>query len=306
MPINFFQTLNAVLTQGISNICNVYRISETDAVERARHYLADNTMQYYSDNTRLQYNDPLCRIAYLYAYVGAHANLTDNAFYKFPDLRQFVINQIHSSGELHVCSFGGGPGSELLGFVKFIQRVRDEDDTIDIHFTLIDQIPEWDETWQALVNGLQETFKSTYGPSRRHWPIVVHRSFLPLDLTQVRDFQSFPSRFNEVQLYVLNHTISELLVRRNEFKEVFNYVVARASTGAYFLFIDRNQNEVVDFARELATHDELEFQGIEFEQTNMDLDEQKQDLGNWYILMERSPKITWNAFYALAHKVITF
>ena len=63
MTIHFFQTLDAVLTQGISEICNFYRISEAEAVEKVTRSLAENSGQYFSDGTKLKYDDPLCRIA---------------------------------------------------------------------------------------------------------------------------------------------------------------------------------------------------------------------------------------------------
>jgi hypothetical protein len=305
MPISFFRTLNSVLTQAIANICRVYRIDESDAVSQARQYLIENSAAYYSDTPDLRYDEPLCRIVYLYAYVGAHANLVDNAFYKYQELHNLVMNRLQNDGTLHVCSLGGGPGSELLGFVKFIERERGTNDRVDISFSLIDNVTHWDETWHALINGLENTFEASYGSSRRNWPIVVHRSFLPLDLTRIDEFQHFPARFNEVQIYVLNHTVSELICHSDEFKEVFDAIVERAAEEALFLFIDRNQGEVRDLIDELITTNGLAALGTYQEQTNMDIDEQKTDLGKWYYLMERDPKLTWNAFFALAQKPIS-
>ncbi|RIK78948.1 hypothetical protein DCC62_06590 [candidate division KSB1 bacterium] len=304
MPITFFQTLNAVLTKGVSDICQYYGVSKAEAIQRAKQYLGTNSAAYYSDNAQLQYQDPLCRIAYLYSYVGAHANLVDNAFYKFSELREFVANQFDTYSELQVCSLGGGPGSELLGFVKFIERERRGNGRVDVNFTLIDKVCQWDETWQVLVNGLHETFKINYGMSRQNWPIVVNRSFLPLDLAKATDFQNFPARFSDVQVYVLNHTVSEpeLLAHRSEFQKTFKEIVTRASTGAFFVFIDRNQEAVVAAINRLANVDGLALINNTFEKTNMDLDEEKRDLGEWYDLMGRDPKLKWNAYYALARK----
>lgn len=303
MTIHFFQTLDAVLTQGISDICNVYRISEAEAVEKVQAFLAENSTQYFSDGTKLQYDDPLCRIAYLYAYVAAHANLIDNACYGLKALRTFLASKLENNEEIHICSFGGGPGSELLGFVKFFARAAEGDDTVDVHFTLVDSITEWDETWQALVNGIEATLRPIYGDSRRHWPVVIHRSFLPLNLTQVNNFRNLPTRFNGIELYVFNHTVSELLAHKDGFEEVFDYSVSHAQIGAYFLFIDRNQSQVYDWVSDLIErHEALTVVGQRTESTHMDRDEQKEDLGKWFVLMNRHPKLTWNAFFILAQK----
>lgn len=303
MGVRFFKILDYVLRQGIANICRVRRISEDQAIIEAREYLMANSAEYYRDDPCLQYNDPFCRIAYLYAYVGAHANLMDNAFYVFPELRDFVRQLVHNSGSLTVCSLGGGPGAELLGFVKFIERERESNDLVDLSFVLIDNVPEWDETWYALVNGLEQAFKDTYGGVRRTWPVIVNRSFLSLDLTRADDFRQFIGRFGDVHIYVLNHTVSELMAHADRFAEVFEVIVDKASDGTYFLVIDRSQAEVSGLADRLLQSCGLVNLGAREEKKNMDGDEQKTDLGEWYLRMDRDPKLRWNAFYALAQKM---
>lgn len=304
MGIKFFKTMNYVLFQGIADICRYYKIEENEAISKVKDYLKENSSAYYSDDPKLEYENPLCRIAYVYAYVAAHANLIDNAFYKFENLKDYIKNKIDNNGTLKVCSLGGGPGSELLGFVKFIERERKPDNCIDVNFSLIDNISEWDETWQALANGLDETFKLEYGSSRRDWPVIVHRSFLPLNLCKPDDFQQFIARFSDVDIYVLNHTVSELLGKIKEFKEVFNILVQRASNGAYFLFIDRDQTMVLDIVKQLLKTDDLVAYELYQEEKTMDWDEQKIDLGKWYEQIEWTPKLKWKAFYALAEKYV--
>ncbi len=302
MAISFFKTLDYVLSQNISEIRRFHRISEDDAIHRAKQFLVENSAAYYSENPSLHYNDPLCRFAYLYTYVGAHANLVDNAFYRFNSLGDFVENKLQGGQTLHICSLGGGPGSELLGFVKFIERVGHPKSRVDLSFTLIDTIPEWDETWHALVQGMEETFKTKYGASRRDWPIVVHRSFLPLNLTRLDDFKHFAARFKEIEIFILNHTVSELLAYKDDLRKVFNNLVERAPDGTYFLFIDRNQQPVLDLVNSLLNNSELVSFETKIENKNMDGDEQKSDLGRWYSSMGRDPKLTWKAFYSLAQK----
>ena len=239
----------------------------------------------------------------MYAYVGAHSNLVDNAFYHFEPLFQLAQRKARSLGTLEVCSLGGGPGPELLGFVKFFNRMLNDKDRIDIRFSLIDKIPEWDESWQALVDGLEKTFVDQWGTSRRNWPIAVHRSFLSLDLLSLKEFGNFVTRFSQVEIFILNHTVSELMATFDAFQEVFHLLVQRASDNTYFLFIDRNQAAVFDAVRMLLQHQDLEMSGDPvFEQSNMDSDEQKTDLGIWYKRMGRDPKLTWNVFYTLARK----
>ena len=305
MAVNFFKTLHSVLSEGIRGVCRANRIDEDEAIALVKYYRAVNSSAYRSDDPQLNYNDPACREAYLYAYVGAHANLIDNAIYRFDELSALVGSKAHSKdGVLEVCSLGGGPGSELLGFVKFIDRMArtDNECQVDIKFLLIDKVQEWDESWNALVNGLEETFEDEYGNSRRDWPIVVHRSFLSLDLLSAASFRQMPTRFAGIDIFVFNHTVSELLANLEDFQKVFNLLVEHASDHTWFLFIDRNQMEVVKSVEDLLDNIELWPRTFIHEQSTMDIDEQKSDLGRWYERFERDPKLTWNVFYALAKK----
>lgn len=303
MSINLFRTLNAVLTKGLEHICRATHLSQEDAASKCRIYMAENSAQYYSENPCIEYSDPFCRWAYLYTYVGAHANLIDNALTYIPELNQFVVERMRSSGQINICSLGGGPGSELLGFVKFIDRNRNLKDQIDIQFLLIDRISHWDDSWHSMVSGLEETFKEQYGPVRREWPVQVNRSFLPLDLLKVDDFRGFIARFGDTDIFILNHVVSELLAYPCELQMVLNVIAERAQLGSYFLFIDRNQQKVVDLTNQLIQEcPNLYFQQHVPHKCNMDGDEQKTDLGLWYTTIGRDPKLKWNAFFTLAWK----
>lgn len=305
MPINFFTTINSVLDQAISDICRVQRISEANALERARQFLVDTSAQYYSEDPHVAYEDPLCRWAYLYTYVGAHANLLDNALCNLDPLQNFLLSKIHSSQSLSICSLGGGPGSELLGFVKFIERTKNPGDCINLQFSLIDRVPQWDDSWHALVNGLENTFKSNYGASRQNWPIIINHSFLPLDMLDVNCFGGFLSRFGSTELFVLNHVVSELLAHPNEFQTVFNTIVNLAPDNAFILIIDRNQGDVVTLCNRLIDENGEVIKVAEYsESRSMDPDEQKQNLGKWYQQMNHNPKLKWRAYYYLAQKII--
>jgi len=304
MPINYFQTIDSVLTRGISEICSAFGASEDEAIQTAQRFLAQNSEQYYTENPEIEYQDPLCRWAYLYTYVGAHANLICNAITRFQPLKDLVQDKIQNLGRLNICSLGGGPGSELLGIVKYIERNCDLTKQIDLDFLLIDKTPEWDDSWYTLVNGLEEAFTQAYGNSRRDWPIILHRSFLPLDMLNQQSFSSYLSRFGGTELFILNHVVSELIAHQRDFAQVFDIIVSRAPDCAFFLFIDRNQTVVVDFINSLFDNNpELLAISNYTEQNSMDIDEEKRDLGRWYTTMGRAPKITWDAYYCLAQKI---
>ena len=73
-------------------------------------------------------------------------------------------------GAFKVCSLGGGPGSELLGLARFIERERNPESFVRLEFVLIDRIQEWAETWDALAHALEDHFGDVFGDDARLWP----------------------------------------------------------------------------------------------------------------------------------------
>ena len=304
MSMGLFRILDEVLTQATTSICRAFGINEDEAIHRTREYLGKNSAAYYADNSQLEYQDPLCRIAYLYSYVCAHANLVDNACCYLSNLQAFLRDKLDREATLNVCSLGGGPGSELLGLVKFIDRGQEPGKQVYVDFALVDSVREWDETWQALLRGIEATFSANYGQSPRNWPAIIQRSFLPLDLTRLEDFKHLPTRFQDIELFIFNHTLSELLSHRTTFEQVVCHLASLATHGTYFLIIDRHQQEVCELAHTVIYNAGLRPLEFRVEQTNMDFDEQVTDLGIWFDHMGRSPKLKWNAFFFLAQKPI--
>jgi hypothetical protein len=194
----------------------------------------------------------------------------------------------------------GGPGSELLGVVKFIERLCQNGGSIELDFALVDSIPEWSETWKSLLKGLEDTFRVEYGNDRQNWPIRVHRSFLPLDLTKVKDFRQYATMFNDIDIFIFNYTVSEVAAYKDAFQEVFNYLVDKSSHDAYFLFIDRNQRSIRNLVEELIKHRDLIDFGIKIE--NHHIEEPLSNLGIWQTRIGVRPKRDWRAFYGLAQK----
>jgi hypothetical protein len=304
MTINFFQTLNSVLNQAVADVCKDMRIGEYEAIEKIKEFLKNNSDSYFSDVTRLSYDDPLCRAAYIYTYVGAHADQFQIALTKFSELSEMILGKTQN-GKLNICSLGGGPGSELLGFAKFFDLARKDSQCLDVDFLLVDQKNEWDETWYALVKGLDCSYREKFGDSRRSWPLLVDRSFLSLNLTEKSDFEKYSSRFSDVDLFVLNYVVSELKNNLRSFYSCLNILVEKSKPGAYFVFIDRNEDKIRNITHKIINSIPFLCEKSSFleERGRIDKTEQCVDWGTWPERLNRKPKLKWNAFYILAESV---
>jgi hypothetical protein len=303
MAISYFRILRSVILDAVGSFCDCQGITQDEAFATVREYLHSNRAEYYTDSPNLNYEDPLCRIAYLFTYVAAHANVFENALYAYDELKG-VIEAVATSGgeQFEVCSLGGGPGSELLGLARFIERRKSPGSFACVEFVLIDRIREWAETWDALYHGLQDYFRDVYGSDARLWPLLVSRSFLPVDLTKTGDYANFATMFSQ-RLFVLNYVVSELLSSMEEFAQVFNIIAQGAPQGAHFIFIDRGEKRLEDYVERLVRESDLEFCGIRHKNESMDTDQDKADLGKLLDLVgDNSPQLTWRAFFALARK----
>src|SRR6185437_10299201 len=80
-------------------------------------HLAEMAEQHREDEPRIPYDNPLCRLSYLYMHVAATATLANRALKKLNIASDVVRNR--GGQVLRVCAMGGGPGSEMLGLVKY-------------------------------------------------------------------------------------------------------------------------------------------------------------------------------------------
>ena len=304
MPVNFFRTIKSTLDQTLDEYCQIEGITRARALIDAKRHLVENQRAYFTPGTKLDYSQPFRRIAYIFAYVAAHANLTDRSFERFVHLKDLVDERLTSGDTLKICALGGGPGSELLGLAKYAER-KARGRWIDIDFMLVDYIREWDETWNALQEDITRQFQSEYGPRRRDWPLMVSHHFAPLDLLDYRSFRNQPTRFRNIDLFISNFVVSELIDQAplNALIDTYALLSERSRGDVLFLFIDRKETRVLDAIDEIIESSNLcqTEPPIELE-TYIDLDERKSDLGDWLVHLRWSPKLKLSAKLILATK----
>jgi hypothetical protein len=76
-------------------------------------------------------------------------------------------------------------------------------------------------------------------------------------------------------------------------------MAAHAPSGSRFLFIDRNQEQIVQWCRTLLENAGLVEQHFSESSTNMDGDEQSAHLGEYIALVGWNPRVTWNGAFCL-------
>lgn len=303
--MNCFQILRPVIEQAVYQICIAQQIDYPTAFARVVAHLQNNSAQWMTDNPRIDYRDPLCRVAYLYSQVPANANLCEAAVREDPEIDGYLRACIARSRELRICAFGGGPGTELLALCCWADGERPGgDDVVRLRFTVIDGVIEWAESMDALVSGIQARFTSKY-EDYASWPALPNHLFVPVDLTNADSFSNMPQLFASQDVYVLNYVASELLTRRDGLRNVIAWVVQHAPAGAKVVFVDRDEKDgrIAGLVSTLMEGLPVEASPPHPSRRNMDWDERAVDIGPIRDHIGWSPRVTWDAFWQVFTKV---
>ena len=292
--MNYFETIKAALDASFAGICEHLGLSREEACRTIKQHLATMSHEWFSGQTpNIVYGDPLCRFAYLFCHVGANANLCEVAIRSSPDLCDFIDTTLEKAEELRVCAFGGGPGTELLALSKFLLG-RAFPVHVEISFTLLDRVPEWAETWNALEAQIKAGLKATYGPKSKR-PFSTSKTFVPFDMTKAHQYANL-SHLLEQDVYVMNYVVSEVVGDHAKFQELITAASSAAPPGSKFLVVDRDQDRVIENTNDLLTKAGLTVGSVQKTSTCMDLNERKDSLEPYISAIDRRPRLQWGSW----------
>lgn len=228
---------------------------------------------------RPSYSDPATRLAYIYKYTTCHADIVCSSIRSYKELTRLF----EGDGWLKVTCIGGGPGSDLLGVLKYAliaKKVK------SIKCYLLDKESAWGDTWSDVEEHTDDL------------PFRLSTHFQALDVTEPATW-SPQTRYLSADLFTFVYFLSEIfrfdVASRNFFKDL----VGRAQRGAYFLFIE---NDAPDFvAQVLRFSEEYGLSIIKSSSENYvtDPNEEKTDLRPYYDDLKDSPKIRARIYKSL-------
>ena len=243
----YFEIVKQVLDETTSRYEKAEGISHEDLCKKMGERLAAMSNEHHKDRPQIPYDDPVCRLAYLYMHAAANATAFERAL-GLLDSAQEVL-KARAGKTLRVCLLGGGPGPEVLGLCKFIVHRHKLEAYLParIEYALIDVVPEWGETWNQLAKqaegafcaGLEEAQK--LGAPAMEAPVIVP-AFYSVDATAASSFKKFGWLMSDVDVFVLNYFISENLDRLDDLALALEALVAKAAKNAVFMFIDRKEH----------------------------------------------------------------
>lgn len=268
-----------------------------DAVLKEINAHIDSTSsQHWTNEPEIEYDDPLCRLGYLYIHAAANATLFERVLAESDELSAILKQTAQNT--LNVCALGGGPGTELLGLSKYFLRRPHRLPPRKITFTVIDKVSEWADTWSQLADAAEEQFRASMSQKGIERPNIAHM-FLPLDVLDPLSYKNFTVHLSKADIIVFNYLFSENKTNLTQAQQAIEQLAKIASEDCVFVVIDRlerNRKFTKDVASlfESALGAKVEYQtlgGI------LDGDEQTSEMGEMLTkTLKRNPRVKFFSY----------
>ncbi len=173
----------------------------------------------------VDYADPATRFAYVYSYVAAHGDYIVQILDANDNLGLFDNKQVR------VSCIGGGPGSDLIGILKYISDRNLGVEKIIAY--LLDGEQSWSDTWTELG----EQFKL---------PVPTNVNFQRMDVSDPSSWRG-QKNFLKANLFTLSYFVSEIYSLGEDAVSFWTKVFDSALPGAIFLYVDNGSQEFNDY-----------------------------------------------------------
>ncbi|KAJ8032345.1 hypothetical protein HOLleu_25853 [Holothuria leucospilota] len=121
---------------------------------------------------RIDFDDVYTRWAYMFVYMLRHIHLVFTAFDLAVQRRLIKVKSTHRS--VSICMIGGGPGSDISGYVLFMMKRGTGCLKVADKVDVLDKCPQWSGSWDALYKFL---------PVRYH-RLIPTAKYRPFDYLQ--------------------------------------------------------------------------------------------------------------------------
>lgn len=166
----------------------------------------------------VDYSRPSTQVAYVYRTMPAHADWVSRALGTVPLTMQNLLNR----GHLRVACIGGGPGTDILGVVRYAEDNGFEG--VNCSFVVLDHEMGWNTPRRVVA----ETCGENVSHDHQH-----------LDLTEVGTWTD-NWEFTTADLFTFSFSLSEVWCYNTSgaVSAFLRELVKRAKSGALFVYVD--------------------------------------------------------------------
>ena len=275
---------SAIITYADSNQTTVPSIHK-----QIKKHIDRTTSEYRNNTPDINYEDPLCRLGYLYRHGPANANLFNTVLSESDSLTETIRHSCRRT--LNVCAAGGGPGTELLGLAKYLNR-RPRLMPRKVVFSVLANVSEWADTWDSLAEEVEDWF-SSHPRDDEVDPPIVSPAFLTLNVLDPSSYQNYGFKFRKADVVVFNYLFSENKNRLDQAHPALDQLVKLTPDGCKFIVIDRKENDPTFHENVIQLFETVLGEEITLNTYNgtIDGDERADDMGQELLTAFGSPRL---------------
>ena len=232
----------------------------------------------YPKRDPIDYSTPHVQFAYLYMYTAAHAD------YLFQVLKlSRSTHNLPRENSFHLVSLGGGPGSDLLGFLKYFDLATDVDE-LNFKYSSFDKDGNWSFRWSALTDFIQTECHNAGICSR------YSAAFHTLDVCNMSAISEM-GQFLDADAYTLMYFFSEIASVKKTAYPFLREFFTKIQPGATLIFIDINYSDVYNDFDGLMRETGFKVLHAEGRTITPSMDEQSSTLAEYKQVVGMSPKL---------------
>jgi hypothetical protein len=221
------------------------------------------------------YGPAEAKFAYIFRYTTAHADFLDGVIRLSDEIKALATRK-----NLIVSCIGGGPGSDILGFVKYLLPI---DPKPHLTFFLLDKDQSWSDAWWNLDVILGSDLRTS-------------SHFIPIDVTNSATWRK-NTAYLKADIYTLIYFLSEIFVAREAADKFLRNTLSSMKPGAVLIVLDFQDSRLTEWIEGIAANCHLATK-IKDDNAERVIDpvEEKTDLGEYYTKFG-TPKIRARIFY---------
>lgn len=201
----------------------------------------------YYKNEYIDYSNYYSQLFYMCKFVPCHADILRYIFENNrSSLNQHLMKTHSDNDHIKVSILGCGPGTELLGLAKWIERKARK--RINLKVFLADQNQDWEIYCQMLTKHIELKCDLKLN--------FLEINFNKIDIENTIENGNGLGPIKEIDIFIMSYVFSEICkdqIKLNSFQKLFNTIAFNAKKGSKIILIDRNEpivkNELVEVLR---------------------------------------------------------
>lgn len=184
----------------------------------------------------MDYGGLATQAAYIFMYAIGRADFTYQLLTRF---RKLSGKPLFNKASLNVTSVGGGPASELVGLIRYLDQASNEESVSTIIYDVIDK----EDDWNAIVDLVIESIETK---------IDISANFKQADLTDTQASSKLSLEYDD--LVIMSFFISEIceLPSPKEVRDNVEKLLRSMKSGAKLLYNDSDAFSFYSYMKDRA------------------------------------------------------